>query len=36
MPKYSKEFKLKIVLEHQNEKIGWRRLKKNMVLQGHQ
>ena len=23
MPKYSKDFKLKIVLEHQNEKIGW-------------
>ena len=34
MPKHSKEFKLKIVLEHQNEKIGWRRLEKKYGITG--
>lgn len=34
MPKYSKEFKLKIVLEHQNEKIGCRRLEKKYGITG--
>ena len=34
MSKYSDEIKLKIVLEHRNEKIGWRRLKRKYGITG--
>ena len=34
MSKYSEEFKQKIVVEHQKEKIGWRRLEKKYGITG--
>ena len=34
MSKYSEEFKQKIVLEHQNERMGWRRLEKKYGVAG--
>jgi transposase len=34
MSKYTKEIKLKIVLEHKNEKVGWRQLERKYKICG--